>query len=279
MTFFLEYHKPMRPSISAPVAFFTSLAVALFLAMPAFAQIHGAPTSVTSPGFGGRAINGPPASVTSLGPQGYSPGPPFFAGGNGVHHGHGGGHGHGHGNGDGHGSGGHGSGGHGNGDRHGNGDGHRHHDENSDAVGAVWYPYPVPYAVDAPPEDQPYDEGSEDDADHQGGPTVFDRRGYGERSYVPPVKQAAPAHAPEQRAELEAPPVEPDPPLPATLLVFKDGRSVEVGNYAIQGSTLFDLTPGHRRKILVADLDLEATRRQNDERGVTFQLPQSTKVN
>ena len=46
-----------------------------------------------------------------------------------------------------------------------------------------------------------------------------------------------------------------------------------------QGSTLFDLTPGHRRRILIADLDLDATRKQNDERGVTFQLPQSTRVN
>jgi hypothetical protein len=27
------------------------------------------------------------------------------------------------------------------------------------------------------------------------------------------------------------------------------------------------------------DLDLEATRRQNDERGVTFQLPQSGRAN
>jgi len=97
---------------------------------------------------------------------------------------------------------------------------------------------------------------------------------------VPPAKQSAPAHAPERgRAEPDPPAVDPDPPLPATLLVFKDGRTVEVGNYAIQGSTLFDLTPGHRRRILIADLDLDATRKQNDERGVTFQLPQSTKVN
>jgi hypothetical protein len=57
------------------------------------------------------------------------------------------------------------------------------------------------------------------------------------------------------------------------LLVFKDGRKLEVGNYAIVGATLFDLTPGHPRKIALADLDLEATRRQNDDRGVTFELP------
>jgi hypothetical protein len=134
----------------------------------------------------------------------------------------------------------------------------------------------VPYALDnGPAVDQP--EAPEDDSDYQGGPAVFDRRGNGERSSVPPVNQAVPGHAPEQ-AEAD-PPADPDPPLPPTVLIFKDGHTVEVGNYAIQGTTLFDLTPGHRRKIPIADLDLEATRRQNDERGVSFQLPQSTRVN
>jgi len=256
MTLLLEYDKPMRPPLSVSVALFGVLALAL-LSLPALAQVNGPPASVTSPGFGGRPVNGPPASVTSLGPQGFTPVPrPPFITGTGVNHG----------NHDGH---------HGNGV----GDGHRHHRDNSNVVGPVWYAVPVPYAVDnAQPEGQPEDAAEEDDADYQGGPTVFDRRGHGENSYVPPVKHAAPAHAAE-RAEVDPPAVDPDPPLPPTLLVFKDGRTVEVGNYAIQGSTLFDLTPGHRRKILIADLDLDATRKQNDERGISFQLPQSGRAN
>ncbi len=63
------------------------------------------------------------------------------------------------------------------------------------------------------------------------------------------------------------------------LLVFKDGHKLEVGNYAIVGPTLFDLTPGHPRRVAFADLDLEATRQQNDDRGVTFQLPPSAQAN
>jgi hypothetical protein len=63
------------------------------------------------------------------------------------------------------------------------------------------------------------------------------------------------------------------------MLVFKDGHKLEVGNYAIIGQTLFDMTPGHARKVPLADLDLEATRRQNDDRGITFQLPISSKAN
>ncbi len=75
-----------------------------------------------------------------------------------------------------------------------------------------------------------------------------------------------------------------DPPAPATapeptLLVFKDGHQLEVGNYAIVGNTLFDLTPGHVRKVALADLDLDATRKQNDDHGVTFQLPPSQQAN
>lgn len=260
MTLVLEYHKSVRPSIPGPVAVFSSLAAALFLALPAWAQINGTPASVTSPGFGGRAINGPPASVTSLGPLGTTPGfipahPPLPVIGTDVHHHHGDG-------------------------RHQHpGDGQHQHQRRNDSnfVGPVWYAVPVPYALDnGTAVDEP--EAAEDDPADQGGPTVSDRRANGERSSMPPVKQAVPANASEQ-AEADPPAMDPDPPLPPTVLVFKDGHSVEVANYAIQGATLFDLTQGHRRKIAIADLDLEATRRQNDERGVSFQLPQSTRVN
>ncbi len=63
------------------------------------------------------------------------------------------------------------------------------------------------------------------------------------------------------------------------MLVFKDGHTIEVGNYAIVGATLFDLTPGHSRKVAIADLDLPSTQRQNDTRGITFQLPQPGQAN
>jgi len=59
------------------------------------------------------------------------------------------------------------------------------------------------------------------------------------------------------------------------MLVFKDGHSLEIGNYAIVGATLFDLTPGHPRRIPLADLDLDTTKKQNDDRGVNFEIPSS----
>ena len=64
-----------------------------------------------------------------------------------------------------------------------------------------------------------------------------------------------------------------------TELVFRDKHTEEVQNYAIVGSTLYDLTDGHRRKIPLADLDLTATAKQNDDRGVDFQVPRGSEAN
>jgi hypothetical protein len=41
------------------------------------------------------------------------------------------------------------------------------------------------------------------------------------------------------------------------------------------GDTLFDFGAGRTHKILLADLDLAATRKANDDRGVDFQIPAS----
>jgi hypothetical protein len=62
-------------------------------------------------------------------------------------------------------------------------------------------------------------------------------------------------------------------------LVFKDGHELEILNYAIVEQTLLDLTPGHARKVPLGDLDLEATRTQNENRGITFQVPALSQAN
>jgi len=256
MTSELGYDVSVRRSIPASVALFSLLVVPLLLVSSSRAQINGAPASVTSPGFGGHAINGPRSSVTSLGPNGYAPGPgvsfstgiPF----------------------DGH---------RGDGERQHRGDRERqHHHHFVPYVPPVYYGVPIPYAVDiGAAEDNADTDADEQDADYQGGPTVFDRRGSGRDSYVPPVRNAPAPHSADRTDDATAP-AAPDA-LEPTTLVFKDGHKLEVGNYAIIGQTLFDMTPGHARKVPLSDLDLEATRRQNDERGITFQLPISSKVN
>jgi hypothetical protein len=150
------------------------------------------------------------------------------------------------------------------------------HSQNHTANGVAYYPYiyalPVPYAVDVSDADTPND----DDAEYQGGPTIFDRRGSGADSYVPPSSDGAAEDAAVAQSDAD-PALE--PPQPPTTLVFKDGHQLEVDNYAIVSQTLYDLTPGHPRKIALADLDLAATEKQNDANGVVFQLPPSAQAN
>jgi hypothetical protein len=136
----------------------------------------------------------------------------------------------------------------------------------------VVYAIPVPYAVDIGATDADANNDPDDDAEYQGGPTIFDRRGSGADSYVPPVEDASPEI---QTADADPP----EPPQEPTLLVFKDGRKIEVVNYAIVGETFFDLTPGHPRKVALADLDLDATEKQNDDHGIVFHLPMPAQAN
>lgn len=149
-----------------------------------------------------------------------------------------------------------------------------HHRRRGDQYGAYGYvPYAVaiPYAPDGGDADNAEAQTDDNDPDYQGGPTVFDRRGLGAESYVPPIENAPAAHS-EQDPDTN---VADEAPQPSTILVFKDGHKLEVGNYAILGDTLFDLTPGHSRKVALAALNLDATRQLNDDRGVIFQLPAS----
>jgi hypothetical protein len=54
---------------------------------------------------------------------------------------------------------------------------------------------------------------------------------------------------------------------------------LEVQNYAIVGNMLYDLTPGHHGKIAIADLDVAATAKQNDDRGIDFHVPAGSEAN
>jgi hypothetical protein len=58
-----------------------------------------------------------------------------------------------------------------------------------------------------------------------------------------------------------------------TVLVFRDQHREEAQNYAIVGQTLWNFAPGQTQKIPLSDLDLAATTKANDDRGVTFRVP------
>jgi len=53
------------------------------------------------------------------------------------------------------------------------------------------------------------------------------------------------------------------------MLVFRDQHKLEVRNYAIVGQTLWSFGGQRTEKIPLSDLDLPATQKANEERGVT----------
>jgi hypothetical protein len=61
------------------------------------------------------------------------------------------------------------------------------------------------------------------------------------------------------------------------ILVFRDGKRREVQNYGIVGQILWVFTEQHAKKIPLADLDLVATKSINDDRGVSFVVPNQAK--
>ena len=202
---------------------------------------HGVPTSVTSFNFGGQpGFHGVPTSVTSLGfgGSGFRLNQPF---------------------------------------RTNQPFGFRHR-RNSGFVSpffgnivAVPYAYPV-YMTDTGVDDSM-------EEDYRGGPTIFDRRGSGEEYRRPQVRDEedyrsrsneVPA---DQQAVAEKPAQQ-----PSTVLVYKDGHQSEIVNYAIVGETLYELSDGRAKKVALAELDLSATEKQNDERGVDFRIPPTTQM-
>lgn len=230
---------------------FFLLTFSIGISLPIRAQINGAPASVTSMGFGGRFTNGVAPSVTSLGANGNvknstafanccanfflpeNANPTLFP----MHH-----------------------------RRHKGKDDKDHANFPIGILEPAYIPYPVPYAEEA--------DDDSSDADYGQGPV--------QRNLVPSAKHAvgrdstSKADASARSAPDEQAPIEPEEPVaaqPSTVLVFKDGHKSDVLNYAIVGDTLFDFAEGRSRKILLADLDLPATRKANDDRGVDFQIP------
>jgi hypothetical protein len=58
-----------------------------------------------------------------------------------------------------------------------------------------------------------------------------------------------------------------------TELVFRDKHTQEVENYAIAGQTFWIFDGRQARRVPLSDLDVSATIKANDARGVDFQLP------
>jgi hypothetical protein len=97
------------------------------------------------------------------------------------------------------------------------------------------------------------------------------------------VRQQQAAQAERQQYALNTPTDTPRPipatrprqetPAPATVLIYRDGHRAEVHNYAVVGQVLWIFSEERARKVPLADLDLDATRKANEERDVEFAVP------
>jgi hypothetical protein len=155
-----------------------------------------------------------------------------------------------------------------------------HHHRNSGFISpffgnVVAVPYAYPVYVMEPGVDDSMEE------DYRGGPTIFDRRGPGTREYARPERRAQQEEEEDYRvsSSSEQPKQQEVADQPRTVLVFKDGHELEIANYAIVGATLYDLSDGRTRKVALAELDLQATVKQNDAHGVDFELPAGSRLN
>jgi hypothetical protein len=97
---------------------------------------------------------------------------------------------------------------------------------------------------------------------------------YSERPATPMAAAARSAAGPNSVAQ---PPRE----LPPAVLVFRDGRKEEVSEYTIMNGTIYSkadywTTGSWTRKIQIADLNVPATLKLNQERGLKFVLPTSS---
>src|SRR5262249_2099404 len=71
---------------------------------------------------------------------------------------------------------------------------------------------------------------------------------------------------------------QPTKEIPPALLVYRDGHSEEVSSYSIIGEAIYPKSDywssgSWTRTIQIADLDIPATLKQNQQRGVKFNLP------
>lgn len=62
-------------------------------------------------------------------------------------------------------------------------------------------------------------------------------------------------------------------PSAPTTLIFRDQHKEEIQNYAIVGNTLFSFSAERTQKIPLSDLDIPATTKANEDRGVNFKVP------
>lgn len=219
------------------------IAVVVFLvSLPALGQVHGIPPSITSFGTSGVGFM-PRPSITSLGPFGWQvPIQPFIP--NDVIPGQ---------------------------IRPFDRPFNRPFDRGSESGVSpliLSYPYPVPYLVPVPG-----DTAGAEAINGQYPMTTPSGLSITSSPGIPNIPYPSPDAAQFASKPTPAANPQPVPEQQSTVLVFRNGKRLEVRNYAIVGDQVVNLSGKGPRKIALSDLDLNATSRVNDDRAVGFRLP------
>ena len=154
---------------------------------------------------------------------------------------------------------------------------HHHHGFDGRRGFYPYYPYASYYPYGYYGYDDPffYDTENEDQDSYASVPyqAPSDTAPYPEDSGLRSDVQALSGKIDRLQADVEARSRKPEQE-PTTALVFRDQHVEEVRNYAIARGTLWVLNDHQTgKKIPLAQLDLAATVKMNDDRGVDFQVP------
>lgn len=229
----MRYHEDVKRSVTVGLA-------GLLLTVACAAQVHGVPASVTSPRDGADIFSTPrgiPASVSSLGPQGFSRprmNPDFIP------------------------------------------IGPPRRDRLGRVVMPVPVPlfygapyYPVVY-LSAGDSSSSYVERVVETPAHANEPQkiILEIRDVRSQPSATVAKEQVPVAAtqPEPHDEIEV-------PRTATVFIFQDGSRKELKDFAITETELIDLSEGLIKRSPLAALDRAATQRANAENGVEVHLP------
>ncbi|MBZ5532251.1 MAG: hypothetical protein LAO20_12530 [Acidobacteriia bacterium] len=91
------------------------------------------------------------------------------------------------------------------------------------------------------------------------------------RSVASSASDDPPRRKRAQDEAVSAPPKEDNSP--SAVFIFKDGHKLETRNFAIMGTTLYDLSSSTVKKVSLVDLNKDATIKENDDRGIQIKLP------
>jgi hypothetical protein len=127
----------------------------------------------------------------------------------------------------------------------------------------VFLPYPVSTA--------PYSQAAEQDSS----PVAYQEELSGQVERLTDEverlrEEGASREQPRQAMLQSKPPFEDKAATP--VVVFRDGQRSEVQNFAVVGQTLWVFTVQRAQKIRISDLDVEATKEVNADRGIDFRL-------